>query len=107
MFPHGIHDEKGSRQPGHIGDRSEVLFEFGTKAFNLQPFFLGKRIKCTVFFHPVYGGHFLDGLSDGYEIGKHASRPSLGDIGHVYVRHLVGNNVFCLFLGGYKKYFSP
>ena len=53
----------------------------------------------------IDGGHFLDSLADGGEVGEHATGPALDHIGHVDRLSQVGDDLFGLFFGSYEKHF--
>ena len=50
------------------------------------------------------GRHLLDGFAYRGEIGKHTACPTFGNVGHTDSRHLFGNNILGLFLGGYEQH---
>ena len=98
-----VYDEECRWQAVEVSDRAEHLLELGALAGDLEFFALGEVIKRAVLTHLVDGGHFLDGLADGGEVGKHASGPALDDVGHAYGGGLFGYDLLSLLLGGHEK----
>ncbi len=97
--------EEGRGQTVEVGDRAQSLLQLGALTRNLQTLALGEVVKSTVLGHLVDGGHLLDGLADGGEVGEHAARPALDHVGHAYALCQLGDNLFGLFLGSHEEHF--
>ena len=99
-----VDDKQGAGQTGEVGDRTEVLVEFGALALHLEALTLADIVEVLVMHQLVERVHLLDGLADGAEVGEHAARPTLGDEGHVNALGHLGDHFLALLLGADKEH---
>ena len=103
MLLHDVHDEDGCGNAVHVGNRTEVLFQLGALTADLQTLALGHGRQRTVGLHLVDLRHLADGLADRSEVGQHASRPALCDVGHVHGLSRFLHKVLGLLFGRNEK----
>ena len=77
VFMTDIYYKHSGRQVLHVLDTTECFFELVALTSQLQDFFLYKTRKATVLFHFFDLAKTLDGLTDGAEVGQHATQPAV------------------------------
>ena len=99
----GVNNEDGLRQGGHVADTAEVLLELVKLLGEQSLLLLGQRVHAAVLDHGLELLHAGDTGAHGHEVGEHAAKPALVDVGHVGALGLGLDGLLGLLLGTHEE----
>src|ERR1035437_8952294 len=95
-----VNHEQCCRDTAYLRNTTQYLFHLFFLTGKCQALFLGYAIQCSVSQHFFNAKHSLNALTNGIEIGKHTTQPTLSNKRHVNALCSFGNNFLRLLFSG-------